>query len=539
MLGLDYLEELKESAKLPKEFEEFIEADDLLAQHDLIRLQVIKVTMFAIFHEEPFLNDVIKELEKSKGSGKINSYYTERLPSNDLFCCLRLLSPKCLWIVLEKLKSQHIGIVEDLMNAILNNDFNSYLAILKENEINIDPITPISKLLFINIRFDGLINSYLERVESIAALEENEVINQSRNILLQFLSEYRGIERDITPSLQDSIDVFEPLVRNIIDADSFRKKIESETFLTKEEFMESVIKKIKNSYPNFNEEGLSYEEYMNFAYMYMLQQYYEGICDFQSLSIFAKHVIENILKSDAFKSIWSKYDRFDEDMWEDLDKRIDEFFEKHGIIDEEEQEREESATADDNQTTESNAIITTKKAQQTDDDSKIQDFRDTEPKEKARILCPIIRELLETNKERVEDFLKDYDLEEVKGMIDNILIADAKEYTNIQREIIDDLSGTDHGISSRYYYKKRLWLLPFFQIIGRLFKKGVLVGKRKQRAFVKALFPEMRDKDPELGVVYKEEFDFIETCRSRVSQGNRGQPDDWEERYKWIDKCCE
>lgn len=204
----------------------------------------------------------------------------------------------------------------------------------------------------------------------------------------------------------------------------------------------------------------------------------------------------------------------------------------------------ETAVADEN-ANESNEEPQTSKspaektAQQTDDDSEIRDFKDTEPKEKAKILCPIIRELLETNKERVEDFLKDYDLEEVKGMIENILIADAKEYTNIQREIIDDLSGTDHKKSSRYYYKNRLWLLPFFQIIGRLFKWEVLVGKRKQKAFVKALFPEMRcDKDPEFDVVYKEEFDFIETCRNRISKGNTGQPKEWKEKYEWIDKCC-
>lgn len=535
MLGLDYLEELKETAKLPRDFEELIDADDLAAKLDLIKLQVIKVTMYAVSHEEPFLKDVINEMEKSRVSGKLYSYYTQRLPSNDLFCCLRLLPPKCLWIVLEKLKTQHIGIVEDLMNAVLNNDFNGYRDILTGNDINIETITPISKLLFIKIRLDRLLNSFIESVEKNETLDEKGVLKDKelRNLLLQFLSENKGIMRDITPPLQDSVDVFEPLARNIIDDDGFRKKIDNETFLTKEEFMEPVIKGLKNDYPNFNEEDLSYEDYMNLVYMDLLQDYYEGVCNYESLSTFAKHVIENILKLDVFKPIWSRYDKFDKDMWDDLGKRIDEFFEKHGMIDEEEQE--ESATSDDNQTTESNAIITTQKAQQADDDSEIQDFRDATFGDKANELYNVIEELLNEIEGREHEFFGDnYDLNDLKAIFESILKYDAGENIDTQQAIIEELAGTDKRITPRYYHEKKLWLQPFFIILGHLYNKGVWKGD--QLSFVRALFS---DKP------YKYDKEFINTCRAKISLGNTTlfkKPEDsknlnvkWKTWFEWID----
>ncbi len=178
-----------------------------------------------------------------------------------------------------------------------------------------------------------------------------------------------------------------------------------------------------------------------------------------------------------------------------------------------------------------------KTAQQVTNDSEIQDFKDSTATKKAKELYIIIDGLLDGIAGRENEFLNGYDLGDLKGIFESILIANASEYKEIQRAIIDELSGTDNNrITPQYYHRKRLWLQPFFIIIGRLFNKGVL-RKGKQRSLVKALFPDKRDKDPKHGIVYKEDFDFIESCRNKISTGNQEEVKGWKEKFEWIDKC--
>ena len=522
MLGLAYRDELRKSAELLPEVKNAFEINDINSAYMLeISLPIIKVQLYAISHEVWYIKGCMEELDNNLDKADSFSYYTERLGFNNLFKCLRLLTPDCLWFVLEKIKSHHTGAIEELKNAVLSDDFNGVVSVLKKNEIDTEPITPISNVLFFQIRYDELKREFLELYKEVEASEEEHCPPEIKDKMLKLGSDFIGFLQDWNSSQHlDKIGTaFYESCERVLLSDDFEQRMNNDS---PEKIELEFIKSIKRVCPNFVEDGFNHEEFMRNRYKELLSGYCQ---ESLKLSTYAKIEIERLLKSKYFESIWSRFDEFDKNTAKVLEKEIDEYYKKHGIL------------VDGADETEEGGMQPTPRFEESS--TQKESFKDAEPKEKAKVLCTIIQELLETNKGRVEEFLGGYELCEVEGMIEAILTADAKEYTNIQREIIDDLSGTDHKNSSRYYYKDRLWLLPFFQIIGRLFKWEVLVGKRKQKAFVKALFPEMRcDKDPEFDVVYKEEFDFIETCRNRISKGNTGQPKEWKEKYEWIDKCC-
>lgn len=372
MLGLDYLEELKESAKLPVDYEKIIESDDLLLNLDIIKLRVFKVTMFALAHEKPFMKEVIDAMEESRSSGNLLSYYTERLPSKDLFECLRLLDSDCLWIVLERLKTYHINLIENLIDAVLNNNYEGYKTVLNENEINTEPITPISKILYAKIRIDKSLVNCFEEIQNLESMDDEEVPEKYRNQLLRSISETKSIMGEIKNS-KDSNDVYESVERIIVDSD-FVERVKNETAPFKERYMGFVIKNLKRDFPSIKEKGLTYEEYLNYVYMGLLQDYCEGIAGFPSLSTYAKLVIENILKSELFKTAWNGYDKFNENTYYDLDARMDEFCERFGLVEEEDEESRLMMGSN-----EGHIIDSTKKRQLGGSDSEIQGFKDSKP----------------------------------------------------------------------------------------------------------------------------------------------------------------
>lgn len=191
--------------------------------------------------------------------------------------------------------------------------------------------------------------------------------------------------------------------------------------------------------------------------------------------------------------------------------------------------------------------IPRKLALETDDDSETQDFRDATIEEKVKELEFAINELLDKIEGKEQEFWSDDDncnLNDIRAAFRDILTTDAGENINTQRAIIDELSGNKRvSPQSRYYYKRRLWLQPFFIILGHLYKKGVWRGD--QLSFVEALFPDRHGKDPVHGVVNKEDFKFLDACRAKISLGNTTlfkDPKDskklnekWKTWFEWID----
>jgi hypothetical protein len=184
--------------------------------------------------------------------------------------------------------------------------------------------------------------------------------------------------------------------------------------------------------------------------------------------------------------------------------------------------------------------IPSKTAQQTDDDSETEDFREATIGKKAVELRVVIEELLNRVEGKEHEFWDEkvaYNLNDLKGIFESILTLTAYpgENTNTQRAIIDELSG-DKRVSpqSAHYYKGRLWLQPFFIILGHLHNKGVWKGD--QLSFVRALFS---DKP------YKYDEKFINACRAKISLGNTTlfkKPEDskklnvkWKTWFEWID----
>jgi len=249
------------------------------------------------------------------------------------------------------------------------------------------------------------------------------------------------------------------------------------------------------------------------------------------VSLTALDVLREVVFIPRYEGVWEKYEN--SNGLELLDQDLDIFF-GDGIVEDTQptpQIKEPAAEE------EKDAPVPRKTAQETEDDSKTQDFRDAAPKDKADELYSVIEELLNEIEGREHEFFGDnYDLNDLKAIFESILKYDAGESINTQRAVIDELSATNHERVSRqspYYHKGRLWLLPFFIILGHLYNKGVWNGD--QLSFVKALFLDKHDKSPVHRVVYPYDKKFIDACRAKVSLGNTNPPEKWEKWFEWID----
>ena len=547
---LEYKKKLNEVAEIPEAIKcLFSEAEESRYAKEEFRdakfgykvLQpLIRVGIYALSQECSFLSDVIDYLDDLSNDDDLSPYYTTNsLDSRELFRCLKLLDEKCLWIVLKRIKN--LSIAENLKIAVLNNDFDVFRSIIYKKEVNTDPITPVCNLLYLKIRMDEL-NNWVEekrqQADSLPDEESEETREWIREFLLQYSSENHKITNDLNLHKERTpiTDIyFEKAERTFLD-DDFDMNKEPPSV------RDMVVYSSKKAYPSFVENSFSLNEYTDNKYKVVLGDFCVLKRDLRSLSTVAKVVMEGILKAEEFRPIWSRFEEFDDNTIDVLEKEHDDFLLKHGIpIDEDgsvgekapskqqiEEPREKTNRGDENPTS---------------IDSEIQDFKDSTPQEKAKVLIPIIEELLDKLDGQENVFLVDCDLGDLKSIFEGILTGNAKENGAVQQAIIDELSGTDHNdITPQYYYKNRLWLQPFFIIIGRLFKKEVLKGG--QTAFVRALFPEKRGRDLEYGVVYKEEDAFIQACRAKVSFGNNIETKmdtlamRWRKYITWIDECA-
>ncbi len=345
MLGLEYREELRKNAELLQEVKDTFDIDNANCAYMLeIVLPVIKVLLYATSHEVRYIKENMEELDCNLEEDSMSSFYTERLGFNNLFKCLRLLAPDCLWAVLERLKSHHTGAIEELKNAILSNDFDRFVSALNKNEINTEPITPISKFLFFQIRLDGLKSGFLELYEEVNASEEEQFPPVIKDKMLQLGSDFKGFMQDWSSSqhLGKIGAVYYELFERDMLADDFEQRLYNDDQLfSQEENERNFTKSIKKVHPNFVEDGFKNDEFVINRYKELLSDYCQYIQDSPNLSTYAKIEIERLLKSKYFESIWSRFDEFDNNTAKVLKKEIDEYYKKHGLLEKDAIEAEE------------------------------------------------------------------------------------------------------------------------------------------------------------------------------------------------------
>ena len=541
MLGLAYRDELRKRAKAFQILADALEEDDdalgALFTYE-ITLPTINVFLYALTHEPVFLKEQIKHLDDLASIDELPSYYSTRLEIIELFECLKLLSPECLWLVLERLKSHHTSAIEELKNSVLqNNDPGELELILDKYEINTDPITPISKLVFVQIRIDRPLEEIHKSYEDYHETDDDEIPDELKELLLRVTSELGRIMEDLQPTqLSDNVgwNYLETVERTLLEDKKVTFSDLDHTF-SGETFAKNHAKSIKKEHPEFDENGYTIEEFLDYKYRMTLLRYCVFVRNFSCLSTYAKVELEKLLKNKHYEPIWSEFNEFDDNAIEILEKGIDEFSKKHGLL----------VDGADETAGEEKGMQPTPQIE--DPSAQEEDFREATIEFKATELYNVIEELLNEIEGREHEFWDDDDnctLNDIRAAFYNILTTDAGENINTQRAIIDELSGNKRvSPQSPYYYKGRLWLQPFFIILGHLYNKGVWKGD--QLSFVKALFPDMHEESSVYGVVYKYDKQFIDTCRAKISLGNTTlfkEPKDskklnvkWKKWFEWID----
>jgi hypothetical protein len=343
---LEYKKKLNEVAQIPEAIKWFIpeesEESRLAKSEYKVSNPLIRVGIYAMSQESSFISDVMDYLDGLSKENDLSSYYTKRLECKELFRCLRLLENECLWNVLERIKGLSIADLGKLKNAILNNDIDVVWSIIYEKEVNIDPITPVCRLLYLKIRMDDL-NKWLEEsrqeIDSLPSEESDESCDIIIDFFLQYTSRYHDISKDLlihkekTPFSDIS---FENSQRIFLD-DDFDVTGDPPSA------RDIIIHNLKKAYPSFIEDGFSLNEYADNEYMGVLGMYCKLKSVLPSLSTVAKVVMEGILKEEEFSPIWSRFEEFDDNTFDVLEKEHDDFLLKHGIPIDEDGSKEEEA----------------------------------------------------------------------------------------------------------------------------------------------------------------------------------------------------
>ena len=334
MKTLEYKKKLNEVAEIPEAIKLFFTEDEegryAKSEHKVSQ-PLIRVGIYALTQESSFILEVMDHLDCLSNENDLSPYYTKRLKCKELFPCLRLLDSECLWDVLERIKGLSIADLENLEYAILKNDIEVFRSIIYEKEVNIDPITPVCRLLYLKIRMDDL-NKWLEesfqQFESLSDEELDESIDMIREFGLQYTSKYHEITNDLVIYKEKIpfIDIsFENAERTLLNDDF-------DVTSPPPSVRDSVVHILKKTYPTFIENGFSLNEYTDNIYRGVLHAYCSMMkSDLGSLSTVAKVVMEGILKAEEFRHIWSRFEIFDDSTIDVLEKENDDFLLKHGI----------------------------------------------------------------------------------------------------------------------------------------------------------------------------------------------------------------
>lgn len=541
MLDLDYYDRLKNAAVVPDKLEEFFEDESQSYFCYETLLPSIRVLLYAASNEKYLFSVLYEKITKAEN---LPPFFYERLKPDDLFNCLGLLGDDCLFGLLSKLDCSDSTLIQ-LHQTVIDRDLVGFRAVLEQGNINTATITPICKLLYIRIRIDTGIEWLIENSQYIDEITDKEQIQSELKKLVRclnssaqgFLNEVFNNEKEVMSALTSSTDKMTSVINNAMTSDGF----EADCSLEIDDFLiEGVVMGLKALEQDVQKEDFSKQEWLENIFRMVLWCYYtmkkESI-----VSLTALDVLREVVFIPRYEGVWEKYEN--SNGLELLDQDLDIFW-GDGIVEDTQPtpQIEEPAAEEEKDTP-----VPRKTAQETEDDSKTQDFRDAAPKDKADELYSVIEELLNEIEGREHEFFGDnYDLNDLKAIFESILKYDAGESINTQRAVIDELSATNHervSRQSRYYHKERLWLLPFFIILGHLYNKGVWNGD--QLSFVKALFPDKHDKSPIYGVPYKSDEQFINTCRAKISLGNTTlfkKTEDskkldmkWKTWFEWID----
>lgn len=522
MLDFDNYDKFKEARIVPEHIRKMFEDDGEFGKV-LIEMCVpaISVVIHATTHEPLLFSDLLEKMKKAK---KLPPYFHGRMPYKDRYRSLSLLGKECLGCLLSELDCSD-SVFNDLRDSVIDKDSDAFEKAMRRWDGSFSEVTPLCWMLSLELFIKEVVEWCIEEGNRIDKITDLDQQNQECEAFVRKLDYVIAIKiKDVT---NDELDV---LVVKTFDEILNEANLNDVLYTSSQEAFAMGVLAVA---PNAKIE-LVKKAPKDFFYKMLLIAYH-FLATETSISKPAKSVIKEILFVPEYEAIWKQY--------EDSDS-IDYLIEEFGLIVGMQQTPQIKEPAAEE---EKYNPIPRKTAQQTDDDSETQDFRDATIEEKVKELKIAINELLDKIEGREHEFWDDDDncnLNDIRGVFRDILTTDAGENINTQRAIIDELSGNKRvSLQSRYYYKRRLWVQPFFIILGHLYNKGVWKGD--QLSFVKALFPDMHDESPVYGEVYKYDKEFINTCRAKVSLGNTTlfkEPEDskklndkWKTWFEWID----
>ena len=521
MLDYNYYDNLRKASIVPEHIRKMFEDNSKTGKiYVEMCLPFIRVANYAVTNEPKLFSDLLKKMKNAK---KLPPYFHRRMLYKELYRSLVLLGDECLTCLLSELDCSDL-VLNGLHDSVINHDSDAFEKVMQGWDGSFSQVTPICRLLSLELFFNDAFERIVKeenRIDEITDLnQQNQEIQAfGRKVIDVFNMKAKDIFNDAFDDGSDKR--LEKTFDECLD-EALKFAIDSREldevgydFYKKGFMLVSIVADPNVEIPEKAPKDFFYKALL-IAYGYLVTE--------TSISRSAKRVIEETLFVPEYEAIWKQYQDlgFIDYIKEEFNLKV----KTQPTPQIEEPVKEEVKDV---------PPKPKKIAQETDDDSETEDFRDAASEDKAIELYNVIEELLNEIGGREHEFFGDnYDLNDLKAIFESILKFNAGESIDTQRAIIDELSATDnYRITPQYRYQERLWLQPFFIIIGHLYNKGVLKGNQKE--FVRALFPNKHDRNPVYGTVYKDDEQFINTCRAKISKGNTNPLGEWKKWFEWID----
>lgn len=262
-------------------------------------IALARVICYAIANEEELFIKAFDGISETQAP-----YYHKRLNYEELFNCLSLLGDDCLRILLSKLNCND-EIIYDLHQSIVNKNLHLFQDTIIRGSINSDVITPICRLLYINIFIEDLFEKAYKIDQELDQISDKELHDKKERQAIKYvLSVTLSFIRQVvaTDSSDDSQN-FALILANMENAINANEDMETDDL-----YYNSLLQIFSKS-PNFPKD-ISKEDFFVFLYKLVLYSYFIKPKEL-NMSSMAQDAIHKILFKPEYKYIWGKYDNIE------------------------------------------------------------------------------------------------------------------------------------------------------------------------------------------------------------------------------------
>lgn len=417
-------------------------------------IALVRVICYAVANEEELFLKILDGISNTKAP-----YYKTRLNYEELFNCLSLLGDDCLRILLSKLNCSD-DIICDLHQSIVNKDLRLFQDTIIRGSINSSPITPICRLLYINIFFVGFIEKVYKIDQELKQITDKELHDKKERqaeeyviwILLSFMRQVLT-----SGSSEDN-----QMIALLPDAMEFANIIDSTT--KTDDFYYNILFQELSKSLNIPKD-ISKEDFFVVLYKLVLIVHYV-IPKELNMSSMAQNAIHKILFKPEYEYIWGKYDNIENA----ADTILDEM--KPYIYDDENaayimQQNEDVKLIE--------ATSITKEIDNANVEANDNELSSDDYEKAMEAITEII------NKFDDEMFEEPYNKQKVVRFFEELLTSDVGidyniDQKNLKESLSSSISNKNNREKSDYTYKG-LNIMVFSRVIGYLIKNNVFVEK--------------------------------------------------------------